>query len=58
MKETIIVSVLIIAILVLAVVYIVKSKKSGRKCIGCPDAKSCPSVKDGHCTCFDKKDTE
>ena len=56
MKETIIVSVLIIAILVLAIGYVVKSKKSGRKCIGCPDAKSCPSAKNGCCSCFENED--
>ena len=25
-----------------AIAYIVKSKKSGKKCIGCPDCCSCP----------------
>lgn len=32
-----------------AIAYIVKSKKAGKKCIGCPYAgkcKSCPSKKD------------
>ena len=24
-----------------AVAYIIKAKKSGQKCIGCPDAKTC-----------------
>jgi hypothetical protein len=28
-----------------AVFYIVKAKKSGRKCIGCPDGCSCKSDK-------------
>ncbi len=26
-----------------AVLYVVKAKKSGSKCIGCPNAKHCPS---------------
>ena len=26
---------------VLALIYIVRAKKSGKKCIGCPDAKNC-----------------
>ena len=36
---------IVIAILFLvvggAVAYIIKAKKSGRKCIGCPDSRSC-----------------
>ena len=30
-----------------AIAYIVKEKKSGAKCIGCPHGKSCS----GHCNC-------
>ena len=37
--------------------YIYKAKKSGKKCIGCPDSGSCS----GHCAgcngCCNKKDT-
>ena len=37
--------------------YIYKAKKSGKKCIGCPDSGSCS----GHCAgcngCCSKKDT-
>jgi len=29
-----------------AVAYIIKAKKSGKKCIGCPDSSSCS----GHCS--------
>ena len=36
-----------IAVIVLvvggAVAYIIKAKRSGRKCIGCPDSKTCSS---------------
>ncbi len=32
---------IIATIVVLALVYIVRAKKSGKKCIGCPDARSC-----------------
>lgn len=28
-------------ILTIAIIYIVKSKKNGNKCIGCPDGKKC-----------------
>ena len=53
----------IIAIAVIALViggaifYVVKAKKSGRKCIGCPDGCSCSAKKgkdeqkDGECGC-------
>lgn len=33
-----------------AALYICKAKKSGRKCIGCPDSGSC-SGKCGSCSC-------
>lgn len=32
-----------------AVTYIVKEKKKGVKCIGCPAAGNCPSRNGGHC---------
>ncbi|MBQ8432538.1 MAG: FeoB-associated Cys-rich membrane protein [Clostridia bacterium] len=45
-----------------AVAYIIKAKKSGKKCIGCPDSGSCGSQKncsDGGCGscchCHDEK---
>ncbi|MBQ8613560.1 MAG: FeoB-associated Cys-rich membrane protein [Ruminiclostridium sp.] len=31
----------IVAVIASVVLYIVKAKKSGIKCIGCPDAKTC-----------------
>lgn len=34
--------------------YIYKAKKSGKKCIGCPDGCSCGSQSgDAHCSCCD-----
>ena len=36
-----------------AVAYIIKAKKNGKKCIGCPHASSCPSSK---CDCGSKKE--
>ena len=39
----IIVIAVIALILGLAIFYIVKAKKSGKKCIGCPNGASCPS---------------
>ncbi len=38
-------------VLGLAVYAVYRSKKSGKKCIGCPDSGSCPSSKDGGCHC-------
>ena len=34
-----------------AALYIRKAKKSGRKCIGCPDGATCS----GNCGCCEKK---
>ncbi len=37
-----------------AVAYIVKAKKNGRKCIGCPDGATCGKNKSacsGNCSC-------
>ncbi|MBP3313632.1 MAG: FeoB-associated Cys-rich membrane protein [Oscillospiraceae bacterium] len=46
--------VIIIAILVLilggAGLYVYKAKKSGKKCIGCPDSGTCSGTC-GSCTC-------
>lgn len=51
-------NVIIIAILVLilggAALYVYKAKKSGKKCIGCPDGGSC-SGSCGSCTCCQDK---
>jgi len=41
---------IILAILGGAALYIYKAKKSGAKCIGCPDAKTC-SGKCSSCSC-------
>ena len=37
----------IAVIIALAVFYIYRSKKSGKKCIGCPNGATCPSYKSG-----------
>lgn len=47
-------NVIAIAVIVLivggAIAYIIKAKKSGKKCIGCPDGCSC-QTKNGCCGC-------
>lgn len=45
--ENVIIVVVLLAIVGLAARYIVKAKKSGQKCIGCPDARHCG--KNGGC---------
>lgn len=49
----IIISILLIAAISGAIIYIVKEKKKGKKCIGCPYAGSCGSQ--NKCTCNDPK---
>ena len=34
-----------------AISYIIKAKKSGAKCIGCPAGGKCSGKKDGHSGC-------
>ncbi len=43
---------IIAAILALAVLYIVKAKRSGQKCIGCPHSKTCKT--NGSCGVFEE----
>ena len=49
--ESIIAAVIVIAIVALAVRYIYKAKKSGAKCIGCPDSKTCSAQSCSSCGC-------
>ena len=44
-----ILTLVIVVIVGAAVVYIVKEKKKGIKCIGCPSAATCPSANEGKC---------
>ena len=46
-----IILVIVSLMLGLAIVYIVKARKSGQKCIGCPHSKSCS----GGCSCNTKE---
>ena len=56
MDDVIIIGILLL-IVGLAVWYIVKAKKSGKKCIGCPDSGSC-SGKCSGCSCGCGADAE
>ncbi len=41
MKENIIIILIVALIITFAIVYIIKSKKKGNKCIGCPYGSKC-----------------
>ncbi len=47
--ENIIIIAIVLIIIALAAAYVYKAKKSGKKCIGCPDG-CCPSDKNGGCS--------
>lgn len=48
--ENVILVIILLAILGGAAFYVYKAKKSGRKCIGCPDGGSCGSACSGSCS--------
>ena len=52
--ENIILIAVLLLIVGLAAWYVIRAKKSGRKCIGCPNGGSCPHAKNGQCTCGNK----
>ncbi len=52
----IIVVVVIALIIGAAAFYIIRERKKGRKCIGCPNSKTCSSAKDGSCCGFHSED--
>lgn len=49
MVENVIIVAVLVLIVGLASLYIYKAKKSGQKCIGCPDAKTCSGACSGAC---------
>ena len=55
MTEEIIAIVSIALIILIAAIYIIKAKKSGVKCIGCPHAKTCQSAKACQSSNFDRQ---
>ncbi len=55
--EDIIIIVILAVIIGLAARYIYKAKKSGKKCIGCPDGCSCSAKNTGcACSCCEHKE--
>ena len=53
--ENVMIIIVVAVILALAIGYVVKAKKSGRKCIGCPGG-SCNGSCSGCCGCGEKFD--
>ncbi|MBQ2704519.1 MAG: FeoB-associated Cys-rich membrane protein [Clostridia bacterium] len=47
--ESIIIAIIILVIVGLAAAYIIKEKKAGKKCIGCPYSSECAAK--GKCDC-------
>ncbi len=47
--ENIVVIAVIVLIVGLAVAYVIKEKKKGVKCIGCPNAKTCSMAQKQKC---------
>ena len=47
----IIIGIIVVVIIASATAYIIKAKRSGAKCIGCPSAKQCSSRSCGGCGC-------
>lgn len=53
--DNFIVIAIVVLIIGLAALYVYKAKKSGKKCIGCPDSGSCQDCSGGvGCHCQDK----
>ncbi|MBQ2662339.1 MAG: FeoB-associated Cys-rich membrane protein [Clostridia bacterium] len=48
--ENVIVILILIVVAVSIICYLIRAKKSGEKCIGCPYAKQCGSKCDGGCS--------
>ena len=54
--KDIVILAIIILILGAAAFYTYRAKKSGKKCIGCPDACNCSKAQKSACGCGDKKE--
>lgn len=51
--DNVILILILLTILALAIGYIVKKKKSGAKCIGCPHSSECHKQ---YCTCSEEEE--
>lgn len=50
--------IVIVVILAAAITYIVKAKRSGQKCIGCPSSKTCGAAGASGCCCSESTQEE
>jgi len=48
--DNVIIILILLAIVGGIILYLIKAKKSGAKCIGCPYAKQCGDKCSGHCS--------
>ncbi len=51
MMETVIAAAAVVLVVGGAVAYIIRAKKNGQKCIGCPHSKQCSQAKKNECNC-------
>ena len=51
----VIIILVIMACVAAAIMYIVREKKKGVKCIGCPESGTCPYSSTGGCHCRNKE---
>ncbi len=50
--EDILVLAILVAVLAAAIIYVVRAKKKGVKCVGCPHANTCgKNTENGSCNC-------
>ena len=56
--ENVIVVVILLAIVAGIIWYLVRAKKRGETCIGCPYAKQCGSKCNGNCSCSNSPNKE
>ena len=47
---------ILLSIVVAIILYLIRAKKRGQTCIGCPYAGKCASAQKGSCSCTPSKD--
>ncbi len=53
--ENVVLIIVLLAIVAGAAWYVIRAKKSGKKCIGCPDSNTCSGNCGSCCSCENKK---
>lgn len=49
--KDIVITIVLILVLAGSIGYIIKAKRNGAKCIGCPSSKECGGQHNSHCGC-------